>query len=229
MRHARRTRRRALQLELRPRTWGGARPGAGRKPSEGRRRVAHHRRPAHDPRCPVHVTLRAAADLPSLRAERVFPALRSALARSSGTGFRVLQFSVQRDHLHLLVEADGSVATLTRGLQGLAIRLAKAVNRALARHGRVWGDRYHARSLATPREVRNALVYVLQNVRKHVPYFRGLDSRSSAAWFSGWKAARETVRSLSPVSCPRTWLATVGWRRHGLIGEDERPQASRRK
>jgi hypothetical protein len=173
------------------------------------------------------VTLRAAPDLPPLRAERVFPSLRGALAGSSRAAFRVLQFSVQRDHLHLIVEVDGSAAALARGLQGLAIRLAKAVNRALARHGRVWGDRYHARTLATPREVRNALVYVLHNVRKHVPHFRGLDSRSSAAWFSGWTTARDTARAPSPVARARTWLAAVGWRRHGLIGEDERPRNTR--
>ena len=173
------------------------------------------------------MTLRAAPDLPSLREQRLFPSLRSALARSSRAAFRVLEFSVQRDHVHMLVESDGSTAAFARGVQGLAIRLAKAVNRALARHGRVWGERYHARKLATPREVRNALVYVLQNARKHLPYFRGLDSRSSAPWFSGWKTARETARAPSPVARARTWLAAVGWRRFGLIGEDEGPHGAR--
>ena len=216
-----------MQLELRPRTWGGARTGAGRKPSQGRRGVPHRRRERHEARCPVHVTLRATPTLPSLRADRVFPALRGALARSSRHAFRVLEFSVQQDHVHLLVEADGS-ATFTRGLQGLAIRAAKAVNRALGRHGRVWGDRYHARMLVTPREVRNALVYVLQNVRKHVPHFRGLDSRSSAAWFSGWRTSRATAGVPSPVACARTWLAAVGWQRHGLIDESEGPQSAGR-
>jgi len=84
----------------------------------------------------------------------------------------------------LLVDAD---AELRRGVQGLTIRVAKAVNRALGRRGKVWDDRYHARALPTPREVRHALVYVLQNCRKHLPGFRGLDPRSSAAWFDGWR------------------------------------------
>jgi len=69
----------------------------------------------------------------------------------------VLQFSVQRDHIHLLVEAPDGRA-LSRGLQGLAIRIAKGVNRILGRRGRVWADRFHARALRTPREVRNALI-----------------------------------------------------------------------
>src|SRR5207249_5379538 len=114
-----------------------------------------------------HVTVRAWHGLPSLRTDTLFPAVPRGLAQASRGGLRVLQFSVQRDHVHLLVEA-ADMRGLSRGLQGLAIRIAKAVNRVLGRRGRVWGDRYHARALRTPREVRNALVYVLQNWRKHV-------------------------------------------------------------
>ena len=56
--------------------------------------------------------------------------------------------------------------TLLLGARGLSIRVARAVNRHLERRGKVFGDRYHPRSLTTPREVRTALVYVLQNWRK---------------------------------------------------------------
>jgi putative transposase len=132
--------------------------------------------------------MRAAHGLPSLRTAIPFNALRDALAASSGASFRVLHFSVQADHLHLVLEADEPTG-LSRGVQGLAIRAARAVNRALRRHGRVWADRFHARALATPREVRNALVYVLNNLKNHVPGTRGIDPRSSGAWFTGWKQA----------------------------------------
>src|SRR5262245_56796239 len=160
--------RRAAQMSLPFRAWGGRRAGAGRPPRPGRPRVSHHRRPAHDPRMPVHVTLRATRGLPSLRGSAVFAAVRSSLAVSSGTRFRILQFSVQMDHLHLLVEAE-STEGLARGCQGLGVRIARAVNRILGRRGTVWGDRYYARALSTPAEVRRALVYVLQNFRKHEP------------------------------------------------------------
>src|SRR5438034_4498795 len=215
------------QLELRPRTWGGKRPGAGRKPSGRKVGVPHRARPAHDARHPVHVTLRACVGIPSLRTEPIFPAIRRGLAQASRGGLRVLHFSVQRDHVHLLVEAL-DVRVLSRGLQGLAIRIAKGVNRVLRRRGRVWGDRYHARALRTPREVRNALVYVLQNWRKHVPGARGVDARSSGRWFEGWRTPVERIAASPPVVPPRTWLAAVGWRRLGLLHIDEGPALSGR-
>jgi hypothetical protein len=101
------------------------------------------------------------------------------------------------------------------------------VNRVLGRGGRLWSDRYHARPLRTPREVRNALVYVLQNVRKHIPGFRGFDPCSSALWFRGWRRGISTEAASSPVATPRTWLAAVGWRRHGPISPEEAPRARR--
>jgi putative transposase len=222
------------QSDLPFRTWGGRRRGAGRKPKGGRVRVSHVARPNHKARHPVHVTLRAERRLPSLRRESVFRALHSAFAICGGDRFRLVHFSVQTDHVHLIVEAADKDA-LSRGASGLTIRLARAVNRVLDRHGRVWGDRYHARALCTPREMRHALVYVLTNWRKHVAGARGLDPCSSAIWFDGWKAvSRETLAQRkredgAPISPPMTWLASRGWRRRGLIDVSERPSDSTSK
>ena len=170
--------------------------------------------------------------MPSLRSRRLFSVVYAALGAASTSQFRVLQFSVQSDHLHLLVEANGPTE-FERGVRGLAVRIARAVNRVLVRRGRVRGDRYHARMLTSPREMRNALVYVLNNVRKHLPRVGGFDPCSSAAWFDGW--VRWPTRAIvgSAVAPPRSWLARVGWRKGGLIGVDEspadKPQPSRRR
>ena len=217
---------RILQLPFSaPRTWGGRRAGAGRKLAPGRRPgVPHRRRPAHTAAHPLHVTLRAGSAVRCLRSERAFPAVRRALSAASQNGFRILQFSAQDDHLHLIIEADDSHA-LERGLRGLAIRVARAVNGALGRRGPVWQGRYHARALTTPREVRHALVYVLMNIRKHRGGEHGLDPCSSAVYFDGWREFLQTPLTPAPVARARTWLAAVGWRRHGLVGLDERPRA----
>jgi REP element-mobilizing transposase RayT len=207
--------------------WGGRRPGAGRKATAHRPSPSHKTRQAHDPRTPVHVTLRASAGVPSLRSDALFRALRRALAAASLRSFRVVHFSVQTDHIHLIVEADSHKA-FRRGIRGLAIRCALAVNRTIGRKGRLWNHRYHAHALGTPREVRAALVYVLLNFRKHLRAGPGIDPRSSGRWFDGWRngTAPDTV---SPVAAPRTWLCTVGWRRAGgPIDLEEAPLPGRR-
>jgi putative transposase len=154
-----------------------------------------------------------------MRSGRLFPALCQGLALASGAQFRVVQFSVQTNHVHLLVEAEEGA--LGRGMQGLGIRLAKAINRRLGRKGQVWADRYHGRALRTPREVRHGLVYVLLNGRKHGVSGCGIDPCSSGPWFEGWREAIELRRGRAPVARPRSWLLRVGWRRGGLIGVEE--------
>ena len=170
----------------------------------------------------MNITLRARAGLPSLRDGQLSAIVRSCIAAASRDGFRVIAFSIQDNHLHLLAEADDQ-RHLVSGVQGLSIRTARAVNRALGRRGSFWGDRYHARDLATPREVRHAWVYVLRNVEKHQP---GTSLRpdpcSSAPWFDGF-AGHQPSSTPCPVLPARTWLATIGWRRAGPIQPHEAP------
>ncbi len=168
-----------------------------------------------------------APGLPSLRGFVVFPAVFRGLQRQRaavGHDFRVIAFSVQDDHVHLIVEAKDK-ARLAAGARALGIRLAHAVNGVLGRRGRVIGDRYHVRTLRTPREVKFALVYVLQNFKKHQPHApTALDPCSSAAWFDGFRdAIVSTDADTSPTHPPRTWLLRLGWRRYGLLSPHDRP------
>jgi REP element-mobilizing transposase RayT len=166
--------------------------------------------------------MRAREGLPSFRDDRlVLDAVRRALADGHKPAFRVVHFSVQSNHLHLIVEASDKDA-LSRGMQGLTVRMARAVNRALGGRGSVFSDRYHAHELQTPRETRAALLYVLQNWAKHG---RGgkFDPCSSAQWFDGWSERPPSGGEKSIVTAPRTWLVITGWRRHGLLRPGERP------
>src|SRR5262245_18548335 len=124
--------RKGEQLSFAPRGSGGARPGAGRplKPGAG---VPHLRRGSLSPRHPVHATLRVRVGVPNLRRRTLMRVLESALrAARARFGMRIVLYSVQYNHLHLIAEADDARA-LTRGLQGLTIRLAKRLNKRLAR------------------------------------------------------------------------------------------------
>ena len=144
--------------------------------------------------------------------------------------FRVVQFSIQRDHIHMLVEAYDAHA-LARGMKSIGARIAHAVNRVDRRAGSVLLGRYHIRALRTPREVRNALAYILLNARKHWKQPHGvapperLDEASSGAWFHGWTRSAHPLSSREPppVAEPRSWLLRVGWMRHGLIDPSELP------
>jgi hypothetical protein len=153
----------------------------------------------------------------------MFARVRDAIRASSRSAFRVLHFSVQTDHLHLIVEADRPRALLA-GVRGLAIRCALAINRAASRSGPVWGHRYHSHVLSTPSEVRRAIAYVLLNFRKHLRASPGIDPRSSASAFDGWAGAPDRPGFYGPVARPRTWLGAIGWRRAGgPITFDEAP------
>lgn len=218
---------------------GGWRPGAGRPRIAGA--CSHRARPEFAAREPQHVTMRIDAAVPSLRREHVARVVRDVI-RAGGhrEDFRIVQFNLLANHLHLLVEAAGQVA-LSRGMQGLAVRLARAINAEFDRRGRVFAQRYHARTLRTPRQVRAVLRYILLNARHHaadagVRLARGwLDPFSSALWFDGWRTAtrvdapwlRALARERCPVAAARTWLAADGWRRGGgLIDVDDVPGVS---
>ena len=147
------------QLSLRSPGRGGKRAGAGRPRGE---KATHHPRPRFRA-LPVHTTLRVRLEIGSLRRKPLFEALAAAIeAGSSRPGFRVAHFAVLGNHLHLVVEA-GDQRSLSRGMQGLSIRMARALNRALLRSGRVFADHYNSRPLRTPAELALAVRYVLDN------------------------------------------------------------------
>lgn len=149
------------------RTWGGKREGAGRKPTGARAGMPHVRRPSLPQKRPLHVTVRMERGVWNLRTHRCFSALARALWRGSNRfGFRLVHYSVQGNHVHLLVEAHDRRA-LARAMKGLGVRIARALNGVMGRRGRVLADRYHARCLRTLAEVRNVRNYLASNARRH--------------------------------------------------------------
>jgi REP element-mobilizing transposase RayT len=177
----------------------------------------------------LHVTLRVRRDVPNLRSRRVLAVFEAALATAlRREDFRIVHFELLGNHVHLVVEADSGEA-LARGMNGFSTSVAKRINALFGRHGRVFSDRYHARVLRTPSEVRNALRYVLLNHRSHearagVRVGKGsYDPFSSAACFDGWSDAPLEAESPRVTARPRSWLLAVGWRRCGLLSLSEIP------
>lgn len=187
--------------------------------------MPHRTRPPHKDAWPVHVTLRTVDEIDVLRSERVYAAIERSVAKAQRDNFRIVLFSAQMNHVHLVVEGDDR-EQLIRGVHGLTVRMAKAINRAMGRRGKVWGDRYHARAMTMPLDVRNTISYDFQNFRKHTRAPAGFDPCSSAAWFEGWIEPPPEPDRPSPCVPPKSWLLKVGWRRHGLLSPTEKPASA---
>jgi REP element-mobilizing transposase RayT len=182
------------QLGFRFRPWGGKRRGDGRKREADRPRVAHRPREILKRRFPVHVTVRMRRDVCHLRQAVCFRALkRTFCAANRRDDFQLIHYSVQGNHIHFLVEAEGA-RELSRGMQGLNVRIAVALNRLIGRRGKVLDDRFHAVILRTPTQTARAAHYVLNNRQHHAP------GRYPAAWRDPFASAE------APLAEPRTWL-----------------------
>jgi hypothetical protein len=242
-----------VQLALFPkrkkRRDGKLRAKPGRKVRVDRAGFVRHRtRPKHDENHPVHVTIRRVRLAPSFRSELVRAVILSELVRARGKGVRVVQHSMQEDHLHLMVEGS-SAADLSAQMRKLFSRIAMTVNATVGRSGSLFRDRHHRHALGSPREVRHALVYILFNARKHAAHASAAevqafaempDPFSSAPWFSDWveharpppDAVAASLHGLPPqppLARARTWLATAGWKRAGgPLRFDETPRDGQR-
>ncbi len=222
---------RQLSLDLRsPARHGGRREGAGRKPGPNPL-VRHRSRLKLASRHPCHVTLRVREGVPSSWAPAFVRAFEETLARGCDRGeFRLVHYALLRDHAHLIVEAKDRYA-LGRGMKSLSRRMVRAMRRAFGWRGGLLADRYYLRVLKTPREVRNAIRYVLLNVARHrrTPLDE-LDPASSGRWFDGWKRGSVGVErrpERRAVAAAHSWLLRVGWRRHGLLDPSEVPGGAR--
>ena len=218
-------------------------PGRPKKPNAG---APHRRRKSFKASEPLHVVLRVDKATGTLRRRAMYHAIREAtlVAARNSEVFRIVHLSIQRTHVHLLVEAQHKTA-LARGMQGFKISAAKQINAAISkergerRRGRVFSERYHVEILSSRRRARHALAYVLNNWRKHREDSGArsstwlVDPYSTGCLFNGWKQleGRLTMWAVPDgylsmfVWLPRTWLLSVGWRMYGLIDGHEVPSA----
>ena len=218
--------------------------GRPKKPGAG---VPHRRRPSLSSHHPVHVVLRVVGAVGSLRRRLAYRAVREAtIVAVQREDFRIVHLSLQRTHIHLLVEANNRRA-LSRGMQSFQISAAKHLNRMISkgrpgprRKGAVFSDRYYAEVIDSPLQARHALSYVLQNWRKHREDRDARVARWTYDWFSSARSFQDWAEFVDDpmfhprppdyepllVRPPTTWLLRTGWKRHGLISVSEMPWAS---
>jgi len=213
---------------------GGKRRGAGRKPIGVRAGQRHCRRPDFKSSQPLHVVMRVVPAVGSLRRRTLYKAMRNATITAALRDLiRIVHVSLQRTHVHMLVEAEHKTA-LARGLQGFQVSAARHINTALGdgirrRRGKVFADRYHVEVITSPTQAHRTIRYVLCNWRKHKEDRDGLsctwlvDPFSTGILFPDWHELqgqpwmwpiRETYDPLV-VRTPRSWLLAEGWKRGG--------------
>jgi putative transposase len=239
----------STQCELPFKTRGGKRKGAGRKPKGWRASEPHVARARFSKRTAVHVTLRLVDGYPKLRCRGMYFALVAATRAVAGrTDFAIIQISLEKDHIHLLCEADNNVA-LERGVRAFEISASQRLNRVVSektgirRRGRVFADRYHSRLITNPTQARNSLGYVLCNWRHHDEDESSFDVRfwdvdyfSSGIDFDGWieLASGHQFRHAIPpdkrllVKKPQTWMLRRGWQLAGTISMYDVPGPKKR-
>jgi REP element-mobilizing transposase RayT len=224
---------------------GGKRKGAGRKPKHGRAGSPHGKRPEITSQQPVHIVMRVVPAVGSLRRRAIYKAIRDAtITAALRERFQIVHVSVQRNHVHMLVEAETQQA-LARGMQGFEISAARNINTMLGsrrqrRSGQVFADRYYAKVIRSPRQAHHTLRYVLCNWRRHNEDQRGLantwliDPFSTGILFPDWKELqhkdvmwpiRATYDPLV-VFRPKSWLLREAWKRHGAISARDVPGAA---
>lgn len=228
------------QISLGLKFRGGKRRGAGRKNLSGL--PAHTVRPDISIKTPLHVTMKLRKGLPSLRTKALLKIFRASVQKSRLKGLRIIHYSLQSNHLHLLVEAHDR-RELASVFKSLGTSLARRINavasskspdskRSSAPEGKpsVFRGRYHLHVLKTPTEVKNALRYVLLNETKHTRRVTIVDEFSSGASFGAWARLlgaewRRYVDILDPLAAgaaeelcvrPASWLLRVGWLRAAL-------------
>jgi REP element-mobilizing transposase RayT len=212
--------------------WGGKRSGAGRPNIS--KEVNHLKRHAVSLKQPLHISMKLKENLPSLRSKILFKEFQKSVRKAKRLGLYVVHFSIQSNHIHLFAETKTN-ETLSKGMQSLAGRFAKTIRYYThkgggKKKGSVFKGRYHLHVLKTPKEVRNALEYVLLNFSKHLNVIEHLDRFSSGAHFTQWKALlgkrfgnlikwqvdrreAEAANLNDFLSPPRSWLAKEGWMR----------------
>ncbi len=204
---------------------GGRRDRAGRKKRS--RRVHHAKREEFSRDSVVHATISFRSGLANLRCKKVAKAIWRAITefRQSGSvtedEFRLIVLSIQRDHLHLGVEAESS-EKLSNAIQRLKQRIQATLQRLWGITGTIYAGRFHMRVAKSALEVRRLFSYILGNGRHHGSWKEAsTDPYSTGFWFEGWHWEMQFAPPCEPesiVSKARSWFARIGWRRAGRKG-----------
>ncbi len=218
----------AKQISMDLFSHGGARKGAGKKKTD-KGMQNHTARPVISCKTPLHINIKLHKNLPNMRTKKLFKVVKRAIHRAQIRGFRINQFAILKNHIHLIVEANDN-KEMGKAMQALTISLAKSINGMCKRKGKVFVDRYHLHILKTPNEVKQALIYLFKNAARHYRLKNIFDPYSSLVVFNHREKLLDLHGFLVPkflssfnqicdhfdeiakmIDPPRSWLLKFGW------------------
>lgn len=136
---------------------GGYRKGSGRTRLHSKG-VAHRTREKVKHYQPLHINFKFRTFIKKKDSLRI---LKRALINARKQGLRIVHFSMQSNHIHLIVEALNN-EVLSSGMRALTVTFAKGL-----KMGKVQVERYHLHVLKTKQEVKHAVHYVAFNQHRH--------------------------------------------------------------
>jgi len=116
-----------------------------------------------------------------------------------------LNYTVTSNHIHLLVQDDGSRDTLPKTIQLTASRIAQEYNLRKSRKGAFWEDRYHATAVQDDDHLIRCMAYIDLNMVR-----AGVVNHPSEWPFSGYNEILTPPRKYSLID-RRRLLSLLGF------------------
>lgn len=126
-----------------------------------------------------HLTIKVRENKADIQSKKLLKALHHAIARARLKNLKVIHYTLEYNHVHLLVETNDH-RILHAGMQALGISFSKAINKVKSLKGHVYKHRYHQRKIGSARELKNVLLYIFNNGKKHKRTNKRIDLYNSA-------------------------------------------------
>ncbi|MGZ3787001.1 MAG: transposase [Bacteriovorax sp.] len=128
--------------------------------------IRHTSRPFLKKPSSLHLTVKIKKNKAEMKNKSVFSLLKRAILNARRQGLKVIHYSLEYDHVHLLIEAENN-HILGKGMQAFGGTFSKAINRMRKLKGGVYKHRYHFRKISSARELKNVMNYIFTNGLKH--------------------------------------------------------------
>lgn len=128
----------------------------------------------------MHITIKVRKNKADIQSKKILKALHRAIFRARIHGLRVIHYTLEYNHIHLLVEASGH-KIMHKAMQAFGISFSKAINKIKQVNGHVYKHRHHLRKITSSIDLKNVLRYIFHNGIHHKRTYSLIDPYNSMA------------------------------------------------